>query len=226
MTAQPYWIGFGDIHDDVSAVKRLVATPELSGAAGLIISGDLTLRGDAANAQPVLDAARSLGKPVLAQIGNMDQDSVDAYLTTEGVNIHASGRMTPEGIGIFGVGWSTPTPCSTPSETDEAHIAAWLAKAHAAVAGCRRLLLVTHTPPVETATDRIDSGAHVGSRAVRDCIERVQPDVCLTGHIHEARAVDTIGRTVIINPGALSAGGYARIIFDPAGGLTASLASL
>ena len=226
MTALTYWIGIGDIHDDISAVTRLVETPGFADAAGLIISGDLTLRGDVAKAKPVIQAARRLAKPILAQIGNMDQASVDTFLTAEGINIHASGRITPEGVGIFGVGWSTPTPCSTPSETDETQIAAWLTEAYAAVAGCRSLLLVTHTPPMETATDRIDSGAHVGSRAVRECIERLQPDVCLTGHIHEARSVDAIGRTVVINPGPLSGGGYARISLDAAGALTATLENL
>lgn len=226
MAKATFWIGIGDIHDDAAAVARLADKPDLADAAGLIISGDLTLRGGESQARQVIDAARRLRMPLLAQIGNMDQSTVDAYLTAEGLNIHASGRVTPEGVGIFGVGWSTPTPCDTPSETSEAHMAAWLDEAKATVAGCHTLLLVSHTPPYDTATDRITSGAHVGSRAVRECIEQVQPDVCLTGHIHEARAVDTIGRTLVINPGPLSAGGYARITLDADGRLTAQLASL
>jgi len=226
MTTATYWIGIGDIHDDASAVSRLAEQPDLAGAAGLIISGDLTLRGGEPQARRVIEAARRLGKPLLAQIGNMDQPTVDAYLSEEGINIHAAGRVTPEGVGIFGVGWSSPTPFATPSEADEDQIAAWLATARVAVAGCEKLLLVCHTPPYDTAVDMVASGAHVGSRAVRAYIERVQPDVCLTGHIHEARAVDTIGRTVVVNPGPLSAGGYARIILDETGGLTAKLASL
>lgn len=225
MAGETYWIGIGDIHDDVATLGRLVALPEVAGAAGILVSGDLTIKGDAADAKPVLDTLRRAGPVVLAQIGNMDRAGVDAYLTEEGVNIHATGRVTPEGVGIFGVGWSTPTPFGTPSEASEERIAAWLDAAHAAVAGCRHLLLVCHTPPHGTATDVVGGGVHVGSAAVRTFIERVQPEVCLTGHIHEARATDVIGQTRIVNPGALSGGGYARVRLAE-GRLTASLSSL
>ena len=62
-----------------------------------------------------------------------------------------------------------------------------------------------------TTTDLLPGGQHVGSRSVRDFIERVQPEVCLTGHIHEAVSRDTIGRTQVLNPGMLSLGGYVHI---------------
>jgi Icc-related predicted phosphoesterase len=42
----------------------------------------------------------------------------------------------------------------------------------------------------------------VGSRAVRDAIDRVRPVLSLHGHIHESRAAATIGRTVCLNPGS------------------------
>ena len=226
MAASKFWIGIGDIHENVAALDRLAGLPDLADAAGIIVSGDLTVLGDAAKARRVVEAVRRLGPVILAQIGNMDRADVDAYLTDEGINLHASGRATPEGVGIFGVGWSTPTPFGTPSEAGEERIAAWLETAHAVVAGCRHLLLVSHTPPVNTATDRVRSGMHVGSQAVRAFIERVQPDVCLTGHIHEARGEDVIGRTQVVNPGALADGWHARIAFGPGGRLTASLASL
>jgi len=225
MAAKTFWIGIGDIHDDLAALGRLSGIADLAAAAGILISGDLTVLGDAAKARRVLDAARRLGLVLGAQIGNMDRADVDTFLSAEGVNLHATGLVTPPGVGIFGVGWSTPTPFGTPSEAGEDRIAAWLDTAHAAVAGCERQLLVCHTPPLDTAVDRVRSGMHVGSRAVREFIERVQPDVCLTGHIHEARGEDVIGRTRIVNPGALSDGHYARIELDPAAGLTAQVRS-
>jgi Icc-related predicted phosphoesterase len=42
----------------------------------------------------------------------------------------------------------------------------------------------------------------VGSTAVRDAIEQVQPALALHGHIHESRGVTRIGRTLAINPGS------------------------
>ena len=214
-----YWIGIGDVHDDIAALDRI---PGLGDAAGVVISGDLTIRGGAASAKLVIEAVRRRNPVVMAQIGNMDTGAVDAYLTAEGVNLHATGRVMSQGVGFFGCGWSTPTPFHTPSEAGEEKVAAWLEAAHAVVAHCPHLIMVCHTPPFGTAADVVGSGAHVGSQVVREFILRVQPAVCLTGHIHEARSVDTLGPTVIVNPGALADGGYARITLGP-DGLAASL---
>ncbi|MFU2208020.1 metallophosphoesterase [Solidesulfovibrio sp. C21] len=219
MTEETFFIGIGDIHDDIASLARI---PDLERAAGVVISGDLTIKGTAAAAKPVIAALRRRNPVILAQIGNMDTASVDAYLTAEGINIHATGRVMPQGVGFFGCGWSTPTPFHTPSEAGEERIADWLAAAHAVVAHCPHLVMVCHTPPFGTATDVVGSGSHVGSKAVREFIERTQPAVCLTGHIHESRAVDALGKTVIINPGALSGGGYARLALGPEG-IAASL---
>ena len=219
MSADAFWIGMGDIHDDISTLGRI---PDLAAAVGVVVSGDLTIKGGVAAARRVIAALRDVNPVLMAQIGNMDLAEVDAYLSGEGINLHATGRVTPQGVGFFGCGWSTPTPFGTPSEAGEDRIAAWLEAAWQAVAHCPNLVLVCHTPPYGTATDQVGGGAHVGSRAVRDFIERVQPAVCLTGHIHESMAVDAIGRTVVVNPGALAGGGYARIELH-AQGLTARL---
>jgi hypothetical protein len=43
---------------------------------------------------------------------------------------------------------------------------------------------------------------HVGCKAVRSVIERVQPMMGLHGHIHESRGIEKIGRTTCFNPGS------------------------
>jgi Icc-related predicted phosphoesterase len=42
----------------------------------------------------------------------------------------------------------------------------------------------------------------VGSKAVRQAIEKYQPLVGLHGHIHESRSAQKIGKTLCINPGS------------------------
>lgn len=215
----PYWIGFGDIHDDVGV---LGAIPELPGAAAVLVSGDLTVRGGPREAEAVLSALTRINPNVLAVIGNMDQASVEDLLAQKGMLIQAGSRELAPGLGVMGVGWSTPTPFGTPSETPDATIAAWLEAAHESAKGYARLILVCHNPPSDTATDLVGGVTHVGSLAVRAFIERVQPDVCLTGHIHEAKSIDRIGKTLIVNPGNLAAGGYA-VISRQDGRMTARL---
>jgi uncharacterized protein len=82
-------------------------------------------------------------------------------------------------------------------------------------------IYVCHTPPFDTRCDMVGATLHVGSRALRDFIERHQPPLVLSGHIHESPRVssawrDTIGRTVVVNPGQFGASRLSGVWFDPA----------
>lgn len=207
----PYWIAFGDIHGHV---KRLADIPELPGAAGVIITGDLTNRGGVTEAARVVEAVSAINPRVLAQIGNMDYEPVQVWLDESGMGIHAHAVELAPGLGLMGVGWSSPTPFGTPSEAPDGQLAEWLEETYEKARKFKHLILVSHTPPHNTATDAIGPGTHVGSKAVRAFILQAQPDLCITGHIHEARGTDTLGKTLVINPGDLASGGYVRIGFD------------
>ncbi len=49
----------------------------------------------------------------------------------------------------------------------------------------RRQVWCVHGPPHGTNLDMLKSRVHVGSRALRACIEHTQPLLTLHGHIHE-----------------------------------------
>lgn len=199
------WIVIGDIHDDAGNLANI---PELTQADGIVVSGDMTITGGPKQAEKILDVARETGLPVLMQIGNMDRPEVNDWLNECGINLHRHVReLTPE-IAIFGIGGSTFTPMSTPSEFPESAYSTWLEEMWPQVRKYPRAILISHNPPKDTLCDDLGNGTHVGSAAVREFIEENQPDICICGHIHEARAMDRIGRTVIINPGQLSDGGY------------------
>ena len=205
------FIAFGDIHDSVENLERI---PELATVDGLVVTGDLTNVGGVAEAKRVLDALAA-HKPVLAaQIGNMDKQAVSGYLDELGINIHARARLLAPGLALMGAGGSTPTPFATPSEFSEDAYAQWLEQAWAeARAQAEQIVLVSHNPPRNTACDIVGPGLHVGSQAVRDFIEKYQPPLCICGHIHEARAVDVLGNSRIVNPGNFSAGAYVVVNF-------------
>ena len=215
------WIAIGDIHD--SNMNALAAIPELPGADGLIITGDITNIGGVREAARVLNAARRHIPVAAAQIGNMDKAEVAEFLSGEGVNMHAAARLLAPGLAAVGIGGSTPTPFNTPSEFPEASYAAWLEMCWPeAKTLAEHILLVSHNPPKNTKCDIVGAGLHVGSEAVRAFIEKYQPPLCLCGHIHEARATDSIGATRVINPGNFSAGGYIVLKYAQ-GRLTADL---
>jgi len=209
--AHPFWIAFGDVHDHLENIDRI---PDLAQAAKVIITGDLTILGGVAEAKRVVDHVRAINPRILAQIGNMDLAPVEAWLEGEGLGMHRKAMELAPGLGLMGVGWSTPTPFGTPSEASDAQLKTWLDETYEKAREFKHLILVSHTPPLGGKSDVIGSGAHVGSQAVRDFIDRVKPDLCLTGHIHEARSVEKIGETLVINPGEFASGGYVRVDFD------------
>lgn len=65
-----------------------------------------------------------------------------------------------------------------------------------------RTIYVLHSPPYATSLDRLHGGiTPIGSRAIRQFIDRRQPPLTLHGHVHESPGVELLGRTVCVNPG-------------------------
>jgi Icc-related predicted phosphoesterase len=226
MAETPFYVVFGDVHNDIAMLPRI---PYLDRAEGIIITGDITTAGGAQEALRVLEPAARSAARLLAQIGNMDKAEITETLKARGWNLHAEAVRIFPGVYALGLGACPFTPFHTPSEYSEERLAEWLEEAaeaaeaafaaeRASGAGDAVLperpvgVLVSHTPPYGTVCDRPRTGGHAGSRAVRDFIEKYGPDVCLCGHIHEAGGEDRIGRTRIVNPGPLSSGSYAVLL--------------
>ncbi len=219
-TKGKFWIVIGDIHDQTGNIARI---PDLDQAQGIIISGDLTQLGGCPEAKKVLNTLPDL--PVYAQIGNMDKPEIDTCLNEESKNLHGKAyELTPD-IAILGIGGSTQTPFHTPSEFSEEQYATWLDEGWKQASRYSKQILISHNPPKDTACDKISSGIHVGSSAVRKFIEEKQPDLCICGHIHEAKSEDRIGNTLILNPGMLSDGSYV-IIEEKDGKLNAAIINI
>ncbi len=176
----------------------------------ILITGDITNFGHWQQAKTVLDTIRGMNNNILALPGNLDEKDVTQYLDRENISLHGRGYVIEE-IGVFGVGGSNITPFNTPIEFSEDELAELLARAYSQVQHVKNKILVSHTPPLNTRTDRLSNGVHVGSNAVREFIVEKQPDFCLCGHIHEARAEDRIGNTVVLNPGMIKDGCWIEV---------------
>ncbi|PIE72834.1 MAG: serine/threonine protein phosphatase [Deltaproteobacteria bacterium] len=201
----------GDIH---MAVGRLAGIADLAEADLVIINGDLTNFGGIKEARQVIEKIRDINPEVLAQFGNLDKKEVGRWLEEEGLDIHAKARFRQEGFWLVGLGGSNPTPFRTPTEFSEKELAEMAADAFDQRTDTTRpTLFVSHCPPVNTVVDRISSGIHVGSTAVREAIKKYCPALCVSGHIHEARGKDMVGTTPVYNPGMLQNGGWVEIDF-------------
>lgn len=205
------WIVLSDLHEHTAHLRHLAAA--IRDAALVVLAGDLTMFGGQREAARVVDDVRALNPRVVAVPGNTDHRPVLDYLEAERSSLHAR-SVEIDGVALYGVGGSNPTPFGTPFELSEDQIGAHLAAAHDSIRDVRVRVLVSHAPPFESGVDRLWTGRPVGSRAVRAHVERTQPSLVLSGHIHEARGVGSVGSVPVLNPGPFVAGGFVRIQFD------------
>lgn len=200
-------INIVDLHGNIKPIDSI--GDALASADLVIIAGDLTNFGGAEDAREVLEAVGKYNKNILAVTGNCDKKEVDEYLLAKNMNLHGK-TVDIDGISFTGAGGSLPCPSPTPNVYTEEEYGKIFEGAKAGADGGPGIL-VSHQPPFDTLNDKISNGAHVGSKTVREFIERYQPLVCFTGHIHEAPGIDTIGGTKIVNPGPLGTRSYAYL---------------
>lgn len=199
-------IQISDLHGNTSFFDSLAEAIESADL--IVLSGDLTHFGGKRHAREVVDAVLALNPRVAAVGGNCDRAGVSGYLEEAGVSVDGYFREI-NGFRLCGIGGSLAGPVVMPYQLTDDEFENRLGKL---LAGDERPdIAVIHQPPFGSELDRLSSGKHVGSKAVRDFIERSGALICLTGHIHESIGTDTIGRTTVVNPGPARQGRYAVI---------------
>ncbi len=198
-----------DLHGSEQAALEIRSGSLKYKAKLVVLCGDITHFGDITQATRLLEKASSSSIPIVYVPGNCDppvladlKDLVNIY------NIHGRIHLI-DGICLGGVGGAPPSPFNTPFELNEKGIRQVLDSISSELKSCARTILVSHSPPAGTSLDQTQLGIHVGSRSVREFIERVQPDLVLCGHIHESLGKDILGRSVMVNPGSARHGSYA-----------------
>jgi putative phosphoesterase len=186
-----------DIHNRLDYSEPVSA--RLQEADLVIIAGDITNFGGRDEAKHVIERLAAYNPKILAVSGNCDRPGVTEILTYHNMNLHASPTVI-ERVMFFGIGGCNKTPFHTPQEYTDEEMTRIFGRFQKKP-DIDKYVLVTHAPPYKTKLDAIFFGFHVGSKAVRKFIESFQPDMAVCGHIHEARGVDKVGKTLIINPG-------------------------
>ena len=161
---------------------------------------------------------REAGLPCLVMPGNDDIPAVKNLLSQSSWLIQAEDRVVEFGpYQVLSLGYSTVTPWHSPRELSEEQMGRRLGELVERIQPGAPVIFNVHNPPADSGTDlafkltddmRIATAGGepvrvpVGSRAVRAVIEQVQPVLSLHGHIHESRAMNSIGRTKVCNPGS------------------------
>ena len=131
---------------------------------------------------------------------------------SKAINLHGKAEQIGN-IRFIGLGGSNPTPFNTPFELSEEEIEKALEGMVCSAENsddCGTIVLLTHAPP-HGARDELPFG-HVGSKAIQKFLDRVDLIVC--GHIHEAKGLEQVGKTVVVNPGEACKGSCTLITIE------------
>ena len=150
--------------------------------------------------------------------GNDDMYEVDEIVRASRKVVLAEGKVTSlDGVHeMIASGWSNRTPWDTHREEDEDQLKVRYEAMIANVKDPKNAVYNIHVPPYKTGLDdaaELDKDLRpvlagqsiipVGSKALREVIEKHQPLLSLHGHIHEGRGTTRIGKTLCINPGSM-----------------------
>ncbi len=201
-------LAMGDIHGQCQKIFNYLQQNKLD---LIILTGDITHFGPSKLGEEILNEICISNVPTLAIPGNCDPTCIYGEIEdSNAINIHNKSIII-KNIGICGFGGSNVTPFDTPLEFAEVQIYHELKTLMKQIEDQEIQILVTHAPPHNTKADILPSGEHVGSESIRKIIEEFQPSLNICGHIHEAKAIDKIGKTIVVNPGETSHG-FASII--------------
>jgi len=182
-----------DVHGDKKITNRLAKKASSEEVDLIILAGDLTFMENSTDdlVGPFLD------KPVLLLHGNHESVSTVDFLSElypGAVNLHGYSFIKDD-VGIFGCGGADMGI----SVNSDRGIFDSLSRAHEKIKGLNKKIMVTHMHAFDT--DAEFSGFK-GSRGIRKAIEEFQPDIFLSGHIHEAEGLkEKIGRTTVYSIG-------------------------
>ena len=165
----------------------------------------MTHFGSLKDAETILAPLTALELPTLYVPGNCDPSQLTETQIAGAVNIHGKCRGLGD-VSFIGLGGAPASPYYSWFELSETQIRNMLEQSWNNCPKKPWSIIVSHAPPKDTGADLAFSGVHVGSVSLRDFIEERKPSAVFCGHIHEARGIDTLGDTLVVNPGAVRHG--------------------
>jgi Icc-related predicted phosphoesterase len=174
---------------------------------------------------------RGTGVRCYIQPGNDDPYEVDVAFRQSDLiqNVDRRIVMIDEDHELINMGAANQTPWACPRDKSETELTQIIEEMASQLKNPGQAVFNLHVPPYDTNLDQAPeldenltpklslSGGFkivpVGSKAVRQAIEKYQPLLGLHGHIHESRSAQKLGRTMCINPGSEYGEGVLRGVY-------------
>ncbi len=186
----------GDFHGDVKQIEKLAEQAVRENVDLVILNGDIT-QGDVL-VNNLIKPFTERKKKVLLIPGNHESFATADFLAEiyNVKNIHGY-SVRYEDVGIFGCGGANIGI----HQIDENEIEKLLEESFKGISYLPKKIMVTHVHPSNSIMEKFSKFVP-GSRGVREAIEKLQPDILICGHVHEAEGLEEkIGKTKVINVG-------------------------
>lgn len=185
-------VAVSDLHLDETCAVALLRQAESADL--VIVAGDLAQRREGLGAYAAQFDA--LADRLVLVAGNNETDA-ELRAATAGTVLHGD-SIRRDGLTVAGIGGAIP-PIHPPGwssyNLEEAEAEAMLDRIDQAD------ILISHSPPKGVADVFGDMGS-IGSTAVRAAVDRLQPRLCLCGHVHHCwGAREMLGETLVANLG-------------------------
>jgi len=181
----------GDFHGDSKVTKRLAEKAEKENVDLVLLTGDITGLVESDN---IIKPFKEKGKRVVFVPGNWDSPEAATFLSKL-YDVKDIGKhyVKYEDIGIFGI--SAPGQL----ELQEDITFKKLKKDFEKIKDLEKKIMVSH---IHAAGTKSEFSGIEGSTALRKAIDEFQPDIFLSGHIHEGEGLsEKIGKTRVYNVG-------------------------
>jgi uncharacterized protein len=181
-----------DLHGDVGVAEQLARKALDERVDLVVLAGDVY--GYAQSGGGILRPFREMGQKVLFVPGNCDFDEDVEDLGEVGKNLDGY-YVTYGGVGIVGIG-SRNWKLAHDSD-DFVRLGELFARM-----GSGKRVLVSHLHAEGTRAEDFGFEGWSGDFVLRAAVEMLQPDVLISGHVHEAEGIrDRIGKTEVIQVG-------------------------
>jgi Icc-related predicted phosphoesterase len=190
-----------DFHGSVEAAEKAALKAQSIKADVILACGDITHFGTPEDARKILTPLTKLKLPILYVPGNCDPVSLLDEKINGALMMHGKCKvfLSYSFVGAGAIPADRVHP--NPLEVDDEEIMTALSQGLKQCGSGHPLIVVSHSPPAYTRLDKAFFGGHVGSPLLRQFIEKYEPAAVFCGHIHEAKGVDRIGKTVVVNTG-------------------------
>ncbi|HLC58814.1 MAG TPA: metallophosphoesterase [Candidatus Nanoarchaeia archaeon] len=183
-----------DLHGDSNQALRLAEKAEKENVDLVVLCGDLS---SPLQTKGIIKSFKDKGKRVVFVTGNHDGLVLGNFWAElyQVKHLHAKSTIYYD-VGLFGISGAN-IGLDAWHEDEAVEI---LKNGFYTIKDCKKKIMVSHIHPEGTIVDKIEPG--FGSSGIRKAIEKLQPDILLCGHIHQAEGMeDFIGKTKVFNVG-------------------------